>query len=84
VGIDPDDDLPHVALPLVLVPKWTARWAVLLRAGQSLLEPRLVTAPDGQQTESEPHPHPGGQPKRERPAGHLDRVWPDTGPAGSL
>jgi hypothetical protein len=22
-----------------------------------------------------------GQPRRERPAGHLDRVWPDTGPA---
>src|SRR5680860_107007 len=84
VGINPDDDLFHVLLPPVLVPKWTARWALLLRAGQSLLEPRLVTVPVGHRTESEPHPHAGGQPKRERPAGHLDRVWPDTDPAGSL
>jgi len=80
VGIDPDDDPFPVLLPPVLVPIWTARWALLLRAGQTLLEPRLVTAPDGVQTESEPHPHAGGQPRRERPAGYLDRVWPDTGP----
>jgi hypothetical protein len=53
-------------------PTWTARWAVLLRAGQSLLEPRLVTAPGGLQTGSVPHPRVGGQPKRERPAGHLN------------
>src|SRR4051794_14912910 len=36
-------------------PWWTARWALLLRAGQSLLEPRLVTVTGGLQTESEPH-----------------------------
>jgi len=58
----------------------TARWASLLRAGQSPLEPRLVTAPDGPQTEIEPHPHAGGQPKIERSAEHLDRVWPNAGP----
>jgi hypothetical protein len=39
----------------VLEPMWSARWAVLLRAGQSLLEPRLVTVPGGLQTEGEPH-----------------------------
>ncbi len=55
VGIDPDDDTLHVLLPPELLPMWTARWAVLLRAEQSLLEPRLVTAPGGQQSESEPH-----------------------------
>lgn len=84
VGIDPDDDVFHVPLPPVLVSKWTTRWAVLRRAGQSLLEPRLVTVPDGLQTESEPHPQAGGQPRREPPAGHLDRVWPDADPAESL
>jgi len=47
VGIDPDDDLFHALLPPVLVPMWTARRALLLRAGQSPLEPRLVTEPDG-------------------------------------
>ena len=57
VGIDPDDDLLHVLLPPVLVPMWTARWALLLRAGQSLLEPRLVTVTGGPQTDSEPHPN---------------------------
>jgi hypothetical protein len=59
VGIDPDDDmlddLCHVLLPPVLIAKWTARWALLLRAGQSLLEPRLVTVTDETQTEREPH-----------------------------
>jgi len=38
--------------------------------------------PDGSQTEREPHPQAGGQPREERSAGHLDRVWPDTDPAG--
>jgi hypothetical protein len=55
VGIDPDDDLLHVMLPPLRVPIWTARWALLLRAGQSLLEPRLVTVTDAMQTDSEPH-----------------------------
>src|SRR4051794_6522311 len=36
-------------------PWWTARWALLLRAGQSLLEPRLVTVTGELQTDSEPH-----------------------------
>ncbi len=56
MGINPDDDLLHVLLPPVRVPIRTARWAVLLQAGQSPLEPRLVTVPGGLQTESEPHP----------------------------
>jgi hypothetical protein len=43
-------------LPLHLEPIGTARWAVLLRAGQSPFEPRLVTVPDGTQPEREPHP----------------------------
>jgi hypothetical protein len=47
--------LIHVLHPPVLDPMWTARWALLLRAGQSLLEPRLVTVTDGPQTDSEPH-----------------------------
>ena len=58
VGIHPDDDLLrlfHVLLPPGLDPMWTARWALLLRAGQSLLEPRLVTVTGGPQTDSEPH-----------------------------
>ncbi len=59
VGIDPDDHVlrvvAHVLLPPVLDPLWTARWALLLRAGQSLLEPRLVTVIGGLQTDSEPH-----------------------------
>ena len=55
VGIDPDDDALHVLLPPVLDPIWTARRALLLRAGQSLLEPRLVTVTGGTQTDSEPH-----------------------------
>src|SRR6476660_3693947 len=42
-------------LPPVLVPMRTARWALLLRAGQSLLEPRLATVTGGPQTDSEPH-----------------------------
>ena len=42
VGVDPDDDLLHPRTPAWLVPMRTARWAVLLRAGQSLLEPHPV------------------------------------------
>jgi len=30
----------------------------------------------------EPHRSAGEQPQGDRPAGHLDRVWPDTDPAG--
>src|SRR4051794_7027218 len=57
VGIDPDDDVLHVAAPACArFLMWTARWALPLRAGQSLLEPRLVTVTGGPQTDSEPHP----------------------------
>jgi hypothetical protein len=28
------------------------------------------------------HTQAGGQPQREQPAEHLDRIWPDTGPKG--
>jgi hypothetical protein len=55
---------------------------VLLRAGQSPFEPRLVTVPDGLQTGREPHLRQRGQPRGEPSVGHLDRVWPDTDPAG--
>ncbi len=81
VGIDPDDHLRHSVLLLHLVPIRTARWAVLLRAGQSPFGPGLVTVPDGLQTGREPPDNQGGQPRGEPPAGHLDRVWPDTDPA---
>jgi len=46
VGVDPDDVL-HVLLPPVLVPMWPARWVLLLRAGQSLLEPPSSRRPTG-------------------------------------
>src|SRR3954465_5820704 len=69
---------PIITCSTALLLRWlfvaigTARWAVLLRAGQSPLEPRLVTVPDGLQTGSEPHPQAASeQPHRERPAGHL-------------
>ena len=57
VGIDPDDHVLHVLLPPVLDPTWTARWALLLRAGQSPLEPRLDTAPGGERKPIESHTH---------------------------
>jgi len=43
---------------------------VLLRAGQSLLEPRLVTVTNGPQTESEPH--------LQRVGSRLESFPPDT------
>ena len=78
-----DDHLRHSVLLLRIVPIGTARWAVLLRAGQSPFEPRLVTVPDGLQTGREPHPRTGGQPLEEPSAGHLDRVRPDVDPVGN-
>ena len=60
-----------VLLPPVLVPTRTARWAVLLRAGQSLLEPRLVTVPDGTQTGSRATP-------AQRVGSRKESVPPDT------
>ena len=80
VRIDPDDDVFHVLLPPVLVPIGTARWAVLLRAGQSPLEPRLVTVSGGPQTDREPHHERDGQPQRERPAG----TWTESGQTSIL
>jgi len=54
---------------------------MLLRAGQSPFEPRLVTVPDGQETERESSTQlPRWQPREEPRAGHLDRLWPDTNP----
>ena len=57
-------------LLLRLVPIGTARWAVLLRAGQSPFEPRLVTVPDGLQTGREPHSNGVGS--------RLESLPPDT------
>jgi len=48
---------------------------VLLRAGQSLLEPHLVTAPGGLQTDSEPHPEGWAAQKRANPPG----TWTESG-----
>src|SRR5665647_3086008 len=84
VGIDPDDHLRHSVRLLLLVPIGTARWAVLLRAGQSPFEPRLVNGARRTADRKRATPTLGGQPRGEPSAGHLDRVWPDTGPARSL
>ena len=63
--MNPDVQMRHVLLPPVLVPVGTTRWAVLLRAGQSPLEPRLVNGARRAADRSEPHPATGGQPTRE-------------------
>jgi len=47
VGIDPNEHLRHAATSPRRGPVGIARRALLLRAGQSPLEPRLVTAPGG-------------------------------------
>jgi len=54
---------------------------LLLRAGQTPLEPHTGngTRPESKPKESHTG-HAGGQPRGEPPAEHLDRVWPDTGP----
>lgn len=39
-------------------------------------------SPDELQTEESLTQPSGGQPHEELPAGHLDRVWPNTGPNG--
>src|SRR5262245_20930476 len=44
VGIDPDDDSLHECTHALPWTDGTARWASLLRAAQSPLEPRLATA----------------------------------------
>jgi hypothetical protein len=81
VGIDPDDHLRHRVLLLLLVPIGTARWAVLLRAGQSPFEPRLACGSRRIADRKRATPQTaGGQPRGEPSVGHLDRVWPDTDP----
>jgi hypothetical protein len=67
--------IASIGSPPVLVPIWPARWAVLLRAGQPLLEPRLVMVPDGLQTESEPHPKRVGSPEESLPPD----TWTESG-----
>ena len=54
---------------------------MLLRAGQSPFEPRLVNGARRTADRKRATPTLGGQPRGEPSAGHLDRVWPDTGPA---
>ena len=64
--------------------RWFPQCGVRPAYRQSRLEPRLVTVPGRTQTESEPHPRTGGAPAKRASAGHLDRVWPDTGPNGTV
>ncbi|MFC5042853.1 hypothetical protein [Ornithinimicrobium kibberense] len=45
--------------------------------GSPLLSHASSAAPDEAQSRREPQPHGLGSRDRERPAGHLDRVWPD-------
>jgi len=54
---------------------------LLLRAGQSPLEPRLVTAPGGNANRKRATPIKlVGSRQKSNPARRLNRVWPDTGP----
>jgi hypothetical protein len=54
---------------------------LLLRAGQSPLEPRLVTAPGGSANRKRATPIKlVGSREKSNPAKRLNRVWPDTGP----
>jgi len=64
--------------------RWFPQCGVRPAYRQSRLEPRLVTVPGRTQTESEPHPRTGGAAAKRASAGHLDRVWPDTGPNGTV
>jgi uncharacterized protein YndB with AHSA1/START domain len=54
---------------------------LLSAAGFAVCGWALHGATGGPQTEREPHPKHGGQPREEPPAGHLHRGWPDTDPA---
>lgn len=56
--------------------KGTVSWAVLLRAGQSLWSHALSAVPDAAKSSWETQRHGLGSRDRERPAGHLNRVWP--------
>ena len=54
---------------------------MLLRAGQSPLEPHLVTAPGGSANRKRATPIKlVGSREKSNPARRLNRVWPDTGP----
>ena len=79
VGVDPDDHLCHVPRLQGRLEPVTGR-----RGGQCYYErdsPLLSHAssavPDEAQSRREPQPHGLGSRDRERPAGHLNRVWPD-------
>jgi hypothetical protein len=61
---------------------WTRGGHCYCEPGSPLLSHTSARWSTGTQPEKEPHPDPGGQPHGERPANHLDRVWPDTGPTG--
>jgi hypothetical protein len=68
---------------LFVVISGTARRALLLRAGQSPLEPHLTTVPSGDADRKRATPiQLVGSRKESDPAKHLDRVWPDVGPEG--
>jgi hypothetical protein len=51
------------------------------RAEQSPFEPRLATCPTDRRPEESPTHTGVGSHEKSAPAGHLNRVWPDTGPA---
>jgi hypothetical protein len=58
-----------------------ARRALLLRAGQSPLEPRLDTTPGGDANRKRATPTDRvGSREESIPPDAWDRVWPDTGP----
>ena len=68
---------------LHVVSDGNARRALLLRAGQSPLEPHLTTVLGGNADRKRATPIDlVGSRKESDPAKHLDRVWPDTGPEG--
>jgi hypothetical protein len=80
VGIDPDEHLCHELHPSRHCRFVDAGRALLLRAGQSPLEPRTGNGTRRESKPIESHTgHAGGQPRGELPAEYLDRVWPDTG-----
>jgi hypothetical protein len=81
VGIDPDEHLRHATTRLVRTSR-DREAGIAVKSWAVPLEPRLGTANNSTQTDREPHPDAGGQPRGEHPVERLDRVWPDTGPTG--
>ena len=84
VGIDPDDHLRHSASPASPrtdrdgeVGSATTSWAVPFRA-----TPRHGARRIADRKRATPRQRVGSR-MREPSAGHLDRVWPDTDPAGN-